>query len=121
MADSILSDQMRRRHAALMSVHHHSGQIVMPNFLLPAPLRLMPLKDSVTAVDGEDRRSAHRALARALARSEPGPGRRDYLKNAFEKAGTPNKATTASVKARAALPMVAVPAAERLEFSKTFA
>jgi hypothetical protein len=97
------SGDLRARQAALLSVHHHTSRIVIPTFLMPPVLRVMPLKTSLRLLrkpasegdislaanetrlaprtpSGGGSNAAARALARGLDRF--GENRGQYLKGA---------------------------------------
>jgi hypothetical protein len=71
----------RERQAALLSVHHHTGRIVVPSFLMPDSLRVMPLKQSLGILkETRTEDSGRRVIARGIDRYDN--KRNEYLNNA---------------------------------------
>jgi hypothetical protein len=84
MIRTVLPLDVRKRQAALVSIHHHSGRIVVPQSLVPRSMRMVALRESLRQLPADGAHSGRRALARTWSQhpSQLGPDRKEYLKRA---------------------------------------
>jgi hypothetical protein len=92
MIRTVPSSELRARQAALVSIHHHSGRIVVPQSLVPRSMRMVPLRESLRRLPAGGAHSGRRALARTWSQhpSQLGPDRKDYLERACKVVALPS-------------------------------